>query len=112
MHADISDIIQEPLKTMDIEGILRSDKHNFAIFNSEITKVELQTSHWGMDAWIGLSIITSETKYTWHDLGIPQKKDARLEVYEDMSRSAFGDRLSVRLATDMTGSTDMGGGPP
>jgi len=100
-HTDISDILEDLLKTMDIESILRSDKHNFAIFNSEIRKVELKASHSDMDVWIDLNIITSEKKYKWHDLGIHQRKGTRLEDYEEMLRSAFGDKLFVRLATEM-----------
>jgi len=108
-HTDVSDILEELVRTMDIEGVLRSDKHNFVVFNSEIRKVELKASHSGMDIWIDLNITTREKKYKWHDLNIPQKKDAKLEDYEDMLRSAFGDKLSVRFATEMREMLDWPG---
>lgn len=100
-HAEVDDVFIELLKTVEAEDILRSNKHNFAVSNSEITKVELKASHSDMDVWIDLKITTSEKKHKWNDLGIPQKRYAKLEDYEDMLRSTFGDKLSVRLATEM-----------
>ena len=100
-HAEVDDVWVELLKTIDVGDILRSKKHNFAVSNSEITKVELKASHSSVDVWIDFNIITRERKYRWNDLGIPQKRYAKLEDYEDMLRSTFGDKLSVRLATEM-----------
>ena len=122
-HAGVSDMLGELLKTMKVEDALRSDKHNFAIFFSEIKKVEL--TKWVMPrgffemevyprgatgsdvvklekshGWIELSIITSEKKYPWKDVEIPQKKPTEFEDCENMLRPVFGDKLSVRLARE------------
>jgi hypothetical protein len=122
-YANVSDMLVELLKTMKIEDVLRSDKHNFAISISEITKVEL--TKWviprgffemevyprgatGSDVdklekshgWIELSIITSKKKYQWKDLEIPKKKPVEFEDYRNMLRPIFGDKLSVRLARE------------
>ena len=116
-------MLVEFLKTMRIEEILRSDKHNFAIANSEIKKVEL--TKWviprgffemevyprgatGSDVvklekshgWIEFSIITSEKKYQWKDLEIPGKRSTDFEDCENMLRPIFRDKLSVRLARE------------
>ena len=122
-HAGVSDMLGELLKTMKVEDALRSDKHNFAISISEITKVEL--TKWVMPrgffemevyphgatgsdvvklekshGWIELSIITSKKKYSWKDLEIPQKKPTEFEDCQKMLRPIFGDKLSVRLARE------------
>ena len=122
-HADASDMFVEFLKTMKVEDVLRSDKRNFAIPHSEITKVEL--TKWvvprgffemevyprgatGSDVvklekshgWIELSIITSKKKYQWKDLEIPEKKHVEFEDCQNMPRPVFGDKLSVRLARE------------
>ena len=123
VHANVSDLLVEFLKTMNVEDVLRSDKRNFAILHSEITKVEL--TKWviprgffemevyprgatGSDVdklekshgWIELSIITSEKKYQWKDLEIPEKKPTEFEDCQNMLRPVFGDKLSVRLARE------------
>jgi len=122
-YADVSDMFVELLKTMNVEDVLRSDKHNFAISLSEIKKVELtkwviprgffemevyprgatgsdvvklEKSHGGIE----LSIITSEKKYQWKNLEIPKKKHVEFEDCENMLRPVFGDKLSVRLARE------------
>ena len=122
-HTNVSDMFVEFLKTMKVEDVLRSAKHNFAIPHSEITKVEL--TKWviprgffemevyprgatGSDVvklekshgWVELSIITSEKKYQWKDLEIPKKKPIEFEDCQNMLRPVFGDKLSVRLARE------------
>ena len=123
VHTNVIGMLVEFLKTMRIEEILRSDKHNFAIANSEIKTVEL--TKWvlprgffemevyprgatGSDVvklekshgWIEFSIITSKKKYQWKDLEIPEKKHVEFEDCENMLRPVFGDKLSVRLARE------------
>lgn len=100
-HTEKSAILAEFLKTMDVGNILRSDKHNFAIPNSEITKVELKKSYIDMDTWLDFSILTSKQRYKWNALNLPQKKDAELRDYEGILRPIFGDRLAVRSAAEM-----------
>lgn len=114
-HTDATGILAELLKTVKVEEILKSDKHNFAIPNSEITKIELTKSCGEADAvyprgytgsnidklrwslkWINLDVITSRKKYKWNDLDIPEKKDVELEDYENMLRPVFDDKLSVK----------------
>lgn len=111
------------LKTMEVEAIFRAGKHNFALPHSEIRKVVLKKwvsprgffemevyprgstasdvvdleKSWG---WIELDIITSEKKYMWSDLEMPENESAEFEDYENMLRSVFGDKLSVRLARE------------
>jgi len=122
-HANVNDMFVDFLKTMKVEDVLRSDKRNFAILHSEITKVEL--TKWvlprgffetevyprgatGSDVvklekshgWIELSIITSKKKYTWKDVEIPKKKSVEFEDCQNMLRPVFGDKLSVRLARE------------
>jgi len=122
-QADVSGMLVEFLKTMKVEDVLRSDKHNFAIPLSEIKKVEL--TKWviprgffemevyprgatGSDVdklekshgWIELSIITSEKKHQWKDLEIPKKKPLEFEDCQNILRPIFGDKLSVRLARE------------
>jgi len=123
VHANVSDLLVEFLKTMKVEDVLRSDKRNFAIPLSEIKKVEL--TKWviprgffemevyprgatGSDVdklekshgWVELSIITSEKKYQWKDLEIPEKKPTEFGDCQNMLRPIFGDKLSVRLARE------------
>jgi len=85
------------------ESVLTADKKNFAIPKSEITKVELKKRRFGKE----LNIATSKKKYEWSDkiyeehkwnvAGlIPEKKDAKLEDYEDILRPIFGEKLSVK----------------
>ncbi len=101
---------------------MKSDKHNFDIPNSEITKVELKKSWGGQDAvypqgalrerntvkskksleWVDLSIITGEKKYKCNALDIPKRKDVKFEDYENILRRVFGDKLSVIL--ELSGS--------
>ena len=87
----------------DLEEFLKKSKIQFVIPNSEIGEIELKKT------WAGtpkLTIITSRKKYEgarsyikheWTVEGlIPEKKDVTLEDYENILRSIFGDKLSVK----------------
>ena len=70
---------------------------SFAIPNSEITKVELKKRP-SAHLMIDLNIITDKKKCKWlfHSPDIEKKKDVEFESYENMFRSVFGDKLSVK----------------
>ena len=90
---------------LPLEDILKADKHNFAIPNSEITKVERKSR-------LRFHITTSKKKYKWYSgvvISDPKMvasgdipwetdwKDPRLfEDYENVLRPIFGDKLSVK----------------
>ena len=76
-----------------LEELLKTNKHNFALRNSEITEIRLKKG------WIGikLEIITSKKKYKWGIEGLNnQKKGLKLEDFENMLRPVFEDKLSVK----------------
>ncbi len=119
-HTDVDYI----LKTVKVEEILKSDKHNFDIPNSVITKVELEKRLGAQDAqyscprgatasdtvkfrksrkrgWIDLLyIITSAKQYRWDGISIPKKKDVEFEDYENILRPVFGEKLSVKFTME------------
>ncbi|MDH5461125.1 MAG: hypothetical protein OEZ29_01425 [Candidatus Bathyarchaeota archaeon] len=87
----------------DLERFVKNSKIKFVIPNAEIGEIELKKT------WAGtpkLTIITSRKKYEgsrfyikheWTVEGlIPEKKDVTLEDYENILRSIFGDKLSVK----------------
>lgn len=86
------------------EDILKADKNNFDIPYSEITKVELSKKLGS----IRINMESAPARYIkdeeiegatywgkWHARGIPEKKKAEIEDYEDILRPVFGDKLSV-----------------
>lgn len=122
-RTEVASTTAELLKTREVETILQTSKHNFALQHSQISKavltkwvsprgffemevyprgstasdvVNLEKS-WG---WTELGIITSEKKYKWSDLEIPEKESAEFKDYENMLRPVFGDKLSARLARE------------
>jgi len=94
----------EKLLKADLKEVLKADKIDSVIHNSEIREVELEESE--LEA-VRLSIITSKEKgkssdeiyekHRWNLTGlIPEKKVVILEDYENILRPNFGDKLSVR----------------
>ena len=101
---------------LPLEDILKTDKHNYAIPNSEIIKVKLK-KQWLVGA-VELRIEASKKKQKWIGWGavapikgmkfedfkdilpprkmIAKKKKGKLEDYEDILRPVFGDKLSVK----------------
>jgi len=75
------------------EDVLKADKKNFALPNSEIREVELKC---GGGNLVELKIITSEKKHKWLVLPFEVKKEQRTEDCENILRPVFGDRLSVK----------------
>lgn len=76
-----------------LEELLKTNKHNFAIRNSEITEIRLKKG------WIEskLEIITIKKKYKWGIEGLNnQKEGLKLEDFENILRPIFGDKLSVK----------------
>jgi len=93
----------DELLKADFEEFLKAGKNNLVIPNSEIREVELKNG----GKWAKLNIITSKKKYErgdkiyveyeWHVAGlIPEKKDVKIEDYENILRPIFGDKLSVK----------------
>jgi len=82
---------EEKLAELSVEELLKADKNNFAIYNSEIRKVELKKH--GLE--VEINIITNEKKYEWHVRGSPRKKNAKIEDYEKILELVFPDKLSV-----------------
>lgn len=85
---------KEHVKTY-LESILKEDKRNYAIPNSEIEKVELKKS-WGS---YKLHITTRKKKHEWSIYLKDLKNQAKAVILEDCEnvlRSAFGDKLSVK----------------
>jgi hypothetical protein len=82
---------EEKLAEFSVGELLKADKNNFAIFNSEIRKVELKKHGLGAE----INIITNEKKYEWYVRGIPGKKNAKIEDYEKILELVFPDKLSV-----------------
>ncbi len=86
-----------------VEEFLKADKNSFVIPNSEIREVELKK---GWLTGVKLDITMNKKKYEWGRLYekhrwnvvglIPEKKDAKVEDYENILRPAFGDKLSVK----------------
>jgi hypothetical protein len=77
---------------LPLESVLTADEKNFAIPNSEITKVELRKR------WVGveLNILAREKEHKSLVTGlIPEKKKTKIEDYEKLLRPVFGDKLSV-----------------
>ena len=84
------------------EGILKAHKDNYAIPNSEITKVELKKyGKYGAK----IHITTSKKKHKWYHLQYGETKEGKtikLEFreyssdLENILRQAFGDKLSVK----------------
>ena len=78
---------------LPLESVLTADEKNFAIPNSEITKVELKKMRVGVE----LNIITGKKEHkSWAKGLIPEKKKAKIEDYEKLLRPIFGDKLSVK----------------
>ena len=82
----------EEMRKLSLESVLTADKHNYAISNSEITKVELRKKWTG----IKINIETKDKTGKWTCTGIPEKKKVKLEDYENILRPVFGDKLSVK----------------
>ena len=75
---------------LPLGDVLKADKNNYAISNSEIIKVELKK--FGRGSFI--NITTNKKTQKWFTLGlIPEKKDVKLEDYENILRQAFPDKL-------------------
>lgn len=78
-----------------LEELLRADKHNFAIPNSEIRKIELKSR-------FRFHITTNKEKHKWyaspHPYSTTEKgKEIKYPAdYENMLRPTFGDKLSVK----------------
>jgi hypothetical protein len=76
---------------LSFEDILKADKNNYAIPNSEITEVELKKYGRGTKLNIKTSKKYGKTKWyvggAWKDVG---------EKYENMLRPIFKDRLIVK----------------
>jgi len=88
----------EKMLELPLEDVLKAHKDNYAIPNSEITRVELKSR-------MRLNIITSKDKHKWYggglsrDLILPEKKEKKVrypEDYGNMLRPIFGDKLSVK----------------
>ena len=81
----------EEQRELSLEDILKADKNNFAIPNSDITEVELKRYVRGTKIEIETSKKYGKTKWyadgAWKDVG---------EKHENMLRPIFGDRLSVK----------------
>lgn len=82
----------EELGKLSMESVLTADKHNYAVSNSEITKVELRKKWTG----IKINIETKDETGKWTCIGIPEKKKVKIEDYENILRPVFGDKLSVK----------------
>jgi len=88
---------EEQYSKVSLESILKADKNNYAIPNSEITEVELKKSGKGTKLNIKTSqkhgkSMYGETKWhvfegAWKDVG---------QRYENMLRPIFKDRLIVK----------------
>ena len=79
----------------NLEELLKADKSKFVIPTSEIREVELKKRP-SVHLLCDLKIITYG-KHEWCVEGlIPEKKDVKLEDYENMLRPVFGDKLSVK----------------
>jgi len=78
---------------LSLESVLKADKNNFAIPNSEVTKIELKSRR-------RFHITTSKKKHEWYAGPIlPEEKGKKVrypEDYEDILRPVFGDKLSVK----------------
>jgi hypothetical protein len=83
---------EEKIIELSAEEILKIDKNNFVIPNSEIKKVELRILGF---ARAKINVTTNEKKYEWFVRGIPSEKSAKIEDYERILRSFFLDKLSV-----------------
>jgi len=86
----------EQYSEVSLESILKADKNNYAILNSEVTEVELKK--YGKVAKINIKTTTKhgkamygETKWqtmeAWKDVG---------EKYENMLRTIFKDKLIAK----------------
>ena len=79
----------------NLEEFLKADKSKFFISTSEIREVELKKRP-SVHLLCDLKIITYG-KHEWCVEGlIPEKKDVKIEDYENMLRPIFGDKLSVK----------------
>jgi hypothetical protein len=82
---------KEEHRELSLEDILKADKNNYAISNSDITEVELKKLWRGTHIQIKTSKKYGKTKWdvegSWKDVG---------EKYDNMLRPIFGDRLSVK----------------
>jgi len=86
----------------DLEEFLKADKHNFAIPNSEITKVELKKGWTG----VKLNITTNKKKFKWYakSLGLSSPSPSttapehgvKLEDFENILQRIFPDKMSVK----------------
>lgn len=81
----------EKLEKLILEDVLKADKNNFAIPNSEIREVKLKK--FGRGAKI--HILTNKKKHEWYAGGIPDKEKVKLEDYESILQRAFPEKLSV-----------------
>lgn len=83
--------IEKEHHKFSVEDILKADKNNYGIPNSEIEKVELKKFGRGAKLHIKTRKKYGKTKWyargAWKDVG---------EKYENMLRPIFGDRLSVK----------------
>ena len=81
----------EEYRESSMEDVLKADKNNYAIPDSDITKVELKKYVRGTKLNIKTSKKYGKTKWyaggAWKDVG---------EKYENMLRPIFGDKLSVK----------------
>lgn len=82
---------KEEIVGFSVEELLKANKSNFSIYHSEVRSVELKKH--GLGAKIRL--ITDEKKYEWYVRGIPGKKDAKIEDYENILKTVFPNKLSV-----------------
>ncbi|MDH5449023.1 MAG: hypothetical protein OEY24_03430 [Candidatus Bathyarchaeota archaeon] len=77
------------------EKLLKADKSNFAISNSDINEVRLKKN---VFRTISINFFTKDKKkFGWYLKGLNDKtKDVKLEECENILRLIFGDKLSVK----------------
>lgn len=82
---------------LQLEDVLKAHKDNYAISNSEVTKVELKSR-------MRLNIKTNRKEHKWYGGGLSRglvlpEKEGKLqypEDYENTLRPIFGERLLVK----------------
>ena len=92
------DAKHKELRTLPTESVLKADKNNYAILNSEIKKIEINKKH----GILSLQIETKDKKRKWYALGVIEKEEetskevskGQLSDYAKILKPIFGGKLS------------------